>query len=212
MDVILKQDVEDLGQTGEIVHAAPGYARNYLFPRELAVAATPGNLKNLEHFMASAEKKRTAARAEAQSLADKVTALEIKIEARAGERNRLFGSVTNQDITDFINTALDLSLDKKKVKIHGNIKMLGKYTASVTVYPGLTVDKEIDVIAATGEAAKAPAEEVSPEIASSEETDLLAMTERPDDGLTVAEEEMAEDINEEDEAPSNDAETPKEES
>jgi large subunit ribosomal protein L9 len=197
MDVILKQDVEDLGQTGEIVHVAPGYARNYLFPRELAVAATPGNLKNLEHFMASAEKKRNAARAEAQSLADKVTALEIKIEARAGERNRLFGSVTNQDITDFINAALDLSLDKKKVKIHGNIKMLGKYTASVTVYPGLTVDKEIDVVAATGAAAEAPAEEVNTEIAASLEDQAPRNDVEAVEELTVAEEAMAEEINEE---------------
>jgi large subunit ribosomal protein L9 len=193
MDVILKQDVEDLGQTGEIVHAAPGYARNFLFPRDLAVAATKGNLKNLEHFMAAAEKKRNAERQEAQVLADKVAALEIKISARAGERNRLFGSVTAQDVADVVNAALGLAIDKKKVKIHGSIKMLGKYTVGITVYPGLTVEKDIDVIAATGEAAKAPEEEVAAEVASTPED----QEPRNDAELTVAEEEMAEEINEE---------------
>lgn len=193
MDVILKQDVEDLGQTGEIVHAAPGYARNFLFPRDLAVAATKGNLKNLEHFMAAAEKKRNAERAEAQGLADKIAALEIKIAARAGERNRLFGSVTAQDIADFVNAALGLSIDKKKVKVHGSIKTLGKYNVGITVYPGLAVEKEIDVIAATGEAAKASEEEAAAEAPAEVVEETVAVEEE----LTVAEEEMAEEINEE---------------
>ncbi len=147
MDVILKQDVDNLGQKGEVVHVAPGYARNFLFPRSLAVAATEGNVKNLQHFMAAAEKKREAEREDAQKIADKLAELEIKIEARAGEKNRLFGSVTGQQIADVINKAMDLKLDKKKVAAGSGIKLLGKHKVLVTVYPGMIVEKEIEVVA-----------------------------------------------------------------
>lgn len=150
MDVILKEDVDSLGQKGEIVHVAPGYARNFLFPRTLAVAATEGNVKNLKHFIASAEKKREAEREDAKAIAEKLGAVEIKIEAKAGEKNRLFGSVTGQQIADAINAVMDLKLDKKKVAAGGGIKMLGKHKVMVTVYPGVTVEKEIEVIATEG--------------------------------------------------------------
>lgn len=196
MDVILKQDVEDLGQTGEVVHVAPGYARNYLFPRDLAVAATKGNLKNLHDFMASAEKKRTAERDEAQALADKISALDIRIEARAGERNRLFGSVTNQDIADFVNAAMDLAIDKKKVKVHGSIKMLGKHSVAITVYPGLVVEKEIDIVAATG-ASEVASAEVAPLPEEQGPSNDGMVREEVVGELTVAEEAIAEEINEE---------------
>jgi large subunit ribosomal protein L9 len=150
MDVILKEDVENLGQKGEIIHVAPGYARNFLFPRTLAVAATEGNVKNLKHFIASAEKKRASEREDAQKLADKLAAAEIKIEAKAGEKNRLFGSVTGQQIADAINAVMGLKLDKKKIAAGGGIKMLGKHKVMVTVYPGVTVEKEIEVVAVEG--------------------------------------------------------------
>jgi large subunit ribosomal protein L9 len=150
MDVILKQDVDSLGQKGEVVHVAPGYARNFLFPRSLAVAATEGNVKNLQHFMAAAEKKRVVEREDAKKIADKLAELEIKIEARAGEKNRLFGSVTSQQIADVINAAMDLKLDKKKVAAGSGIKMLGKHKVIVTVYPGVTVEKEVEIVAAAG--------------------------------------------------------------
>ncbi len=158
MDVILKEDVDNLGQKGEVVHVAPGYARNFLFPRSLAVAATEGNVKNLQHFMAAAEKKREAEREEAKKVADKLAEAEIKIEARAGAKNRLFGSVTGQQIADAINKAMDLKLDKKKVAAGSGIKLLGKHKVLVTVYPGVVVEKEIEVIAAEGSELTEPVE------------------------------------------------------
>ncbi|MFH1736530.1 MAG: 50S ribosomal protein L9 [Actinomycetota bacterium] len=150
MDVILKQDVENLGQKGEVVRVAPGYARNFLFPRELAVAATEGNLNNLKHFIAAAEKKRDAERETARETAAKLEALDIRIAARTGEKGRLFGSVTGQDIADFTNAALDLSIGKHKVAAGGGIKTLGKHKVAITVYPGVIVEKEIEVVAAEG--------------------------------------------------------------
>ncbi len=163
MDVILKQDVDNLGLKGQVVHVAPGYARNFLFPRALAVAATEGNVKNLEHFIASAAKKQEAEREEAQKIADTLAALEIKIEARAGEKNRLFGSVTGQQIADVINQAMDLKLDKKKVAAGSGIKLLGKHKVMVTVYPGVTVEKEVEVVAsASSDLSEAVAKEEKP--------------------------------------------------
>ncbi len=151
MDVILKQDVESLGQKGEVVHVAPGYARNFLFPRLMAVAATAGNLRNLEHFIASAQKKREAEREAARQIADKLGAVEIKIEARAGEKNRLFGSVTAAQIADAVNAAMSLDIDKKKVEAGGGLKTLGKHKVKIHVYPGVVVEKEIEIVAIEGD-------------------------------------------------------------
>jgi large subunit ribosomal protein L9 len=171
MEVILKQDVEDLGQKGQVVKVAPGYARNFLFPRELAVQATSGNIRNLQHFMDAAEKKREAERSDAQKTADAITQLPVVIEAKAGEKNRLFGSVTAQDIADVINGGLSLSIDKKKINTAGSIKTLGKHKVLITVYPGLVIEKEIDVKAAAvqpGEETPEPEAPVAAEAAAKE--------------------------------------------
>ena len=174
MEVILKQDVDNLGQSGEVVRVAPGYARNFLFPKELAVQATRGNLKNLRQFMEAAEKKRNAERDEAQKIADQIAALDVVIEAKAGEKNRLFGSVTGQDVADFVNAALNLSIDKKKVNTAGPIKMLGRHKIMITVYPGLVIEKEILVSASAesvteAEAAPSPKEEPVEETVAAQE-------------------------------------------
>ncbi|MFA5867084.1 MAG: 50S ribosomal protein L9 [Actinomycetota bacterium] len=204
MDVILKEDVDNLGQKGQVVHVTPGYARNFLFARSLAVAATEGNIKNLQHFMAAAEKKREAAREEAKKVADKLAELEIKIEARAGEKNRLFGSVTGQQIADAINQAMDLKLDKKKVAAGSGIKLLGKHKVMVTVYPGVTVEKEIEVVASASSdpseavekeekpAKKARAAKKAPQSASRAESRDL-----PEEKVEVAPEEAPTEIIEE---------------
>lgn len=206
MDVILKEDVDNLGQKGEIVHVAPGYARNFLFPRTLAVAATEGNVKNLKHFIASAEKKREAEREDAQKIAEKLAAVEIKIEAKAGEKNRLFGSVTGQQIAEAINAVMGLKLDKKKVAAGGGIKMLGKHKVMVTVYPGVTVEKEIEVTASEtsepaaeekpkkskgAKKAKAAVEEAEAAPAETEEGPAEVMEESQESGDVSIEESTA---------------------
>ncbi len=203
MEVILKQDVDSLGQKGEVIRVAPGYARNFLIPRDLAVAATAGNMRNLRDFIASAEKKRVAEREDAQKLADKIAALTIKIEARAGEKNRLFGSVTGQDIADFVNAALDLSLDKKKINTAGGIKTLGKHAIRITVYPGVVVEQEIEVTPLAGtptEAELAAAAAETPETASITEVTLEAeapQAESRDEAKDLTETEADADITDE---------------
>lgn len=145
MKVILKEDVESVGLKGDIKEVADGFARNFLLPRSLAVAATPGNIRNLEKFRESAAKKKAIDKAEAEKLAETIKNLKIEIPARAGERNRLFGSVTAQDVADFIEKETGIKIDKKKVSLGGDIKLLGKHHGRVTVYPEVIAEIEVDV-------------------------------------------------------------------
>jgi len=146
MKVILKQDVETVGRKGEIKEVADGYARNFLFPRKMAVAATTSNISNLEHFRASAEKKHAVERDEAMKVAKQIEELELRITARAGEKNKLFGSVTSQQIADLLEEKGSIKLDKKKIDIPQDIKMLGKHKVRIHVYPEVFVDREIEVV------------------------------------------------------------------
>lgn len=198
MEVILKQDVDNLGQKGEVIRVAPGYARNFLIPRDLAVAATANNLKNLRDFIAASEKKRVAERDEAQQLADRIAALEVTIEARAGEKNRLFGSVTSQEIAEFVNAALELSIDKKKVNTAGGIKTLGKHIVRITVYPGVVVDKEIEVIAMAGVAEEAPSDTTTVENPTAE---AAAENAQPVEVIEESQETVAVEVTDEESNP-----------
>lgn len=146
MRVILKQDVETVGRKGEIKDVADGYARNFLFPRKMAVAATKGNISNLEHFRASAEKKHAVERDEATKLAKQIEDLELKIEARAGEKNKLFGSVTPHQIADLIKDLASIEIDKKKIDLAQDIKVLGRHKVRIHVYPEVFVDTEVEVV------------------------------------------------------------------
>lgn len=198
MEVILKQDVDNLGQKGEVIRVAPGYARNFLIPHDLAVAATANNLKNLRDFIAASEKKRVAERDEAQQLADRIAALEVTIEARAGEKNRLFGSVTSQEIAEFVNAALELSIDKKKVNTAGGIKTLGKHIVRITVYPGVVVDKEIEVIAMAGVAEEASSDTTTVENPTAE---AAAENAQPAEVIEESQETVAVEVTDEESNP-----------
>src|SRR3954469_21192576 len=100
MQVILKEDVHNLGQAGELVTVKPGFGRNFLIPQGKAVIATAGNVKEIEHHKKLIAAKNAQLAKDAQSIADKLGALEIQIERQAGEGDKLFGSVTSRDIVD----------------------------------------------------------------------------------------------------------------
>ncbi|MDO5717392.1 MAG: 50S ribosomal protein L9 [Tissierellia bacterium] len=148
MKVILKSDVKGLGKAGELVDAKTGYARNFLFPRKLAVEATPENKAEWEKEQEELKKKRAEERAEAEKLKEKLEKGSVKINAKAGKGDRIFGSITSQDIADAIKAQNGIEIDKKKVELKDNIKEVGEYTVQVRVYPELTasvkvlVDKE----------------------------------------------------------------------
>jgi len=145
MKVILRQDYENLGRMGDIVEVKDGYARNFLIPRKIALPATPGNIKMVE-----TEKKQKAFKLEreklnAQKLAEKLNGLEIVIPMRAGENERLFGSVTAQMIADEISK-MGIEVDRKKILLDEPIKMLGSYEVPIKLHPDVSVKIKVNVV------------------------------------------------------------------
>jgi large subunit ribosomal protein L9 len=126
MDVILREDVPNLGTMGEVVKVKPGYARNYLLPRGMAVEASRRNLASLEHEKKLIEVKRERERKAARAEADRLEGLVLEILARAGEEDRLYGSVTNLDIERHL-AARGIKVDRRRIDLDDPIKRLGTY-------------------------------------------------------------------------------------
>ena len=144
MKVILQADVNGLGKKGEVKNVAPGYARNHLVPRGLALEATPQRLKEWDRkrnkIEAEAEQQESNARAQAEKMKD----LEITVKQAAGEGGRLFGSVTSSDIAAELKKS-GFEVDKKKIELPESIKSVGKYTVSVRLFPGVKVNLSLSV-------------------------------------------------------------------
>ncbi|MGO8670671.1 MAG: 50S ribosomal protein L9 [Capsulimonadaceae bacterium] len=147
MKVILLHDIDNQGKQGEVITVAEGYARNYLFPRKLAVEATGGPLKNLQirHALEErrAEKLLHGATRTAELLADKVITLTVK----AGANARLYGRVTSQDIAEAVDRDLHIKVDKRKVALIDPIKALGEYQVPIKLHRDLTVPIKVTVVA-----------------------------------------------------------------
>ncbi len=146
MKVVLLQDVKDLGKKGELVNASDGYARNFLFPRKLAVEATAGRLKELEDKKSSERNKKEMELKAAKELADKLKKIEICFKTKAGENGKLFGSITGKDVADAIKAQHKIAVDKKKVVLHEAIKALGTYEVEIKVYPEVSAKVNVKVI------------------------------------------------------------------
>lgn len=132
MEVILREDVPHLGAMGEIVKVRPGFARNYLLPRGLAAEASRRNVAALEHQRRLVEVKRERERKVALGVADKIEGLVLEVRARAGEEERLYGSVTNMDIEKLLQER-GLKVDRRRVDLADPIKRLGTYRITITV-------------------------------------------------------------------------------
>jgi large subunit ribosomal protein L9 len=132
MEVILQEDVENLGHIGDIVKVRDGYGRNFLLPRGLAIEASRRNIHMLEHQKRLAAAKKERVQKEATSLSQKIAALSLTIPARAGEEERLFGSVTNQDIERALQVQ-GVTIDRRRILLAEPIKQLGTYTVPVNL-------------------------------------------------------------------------------
>jgi large subunit ribosomal protein L9 len=132
MQVILRDDVPNLGRPGDVVRVRPGYARNFLLPRNLAVEANPKNLRAFEHEKRLALMRREAKRAEALKTKDRLEQLTIEIAARAGEAGKLFGSVTNIDIERALG-GQGISVDRRRILLAEPIKELGEFVVPVRI-------------------------------------------------------------------------------
>ena len=146
MKVILKQDVKDVGEKGKIVNVSDGFARNFLFPRKLAVAVTKSTMKSYNIEQKDHEKKEKRALTRAKEKADKLSKLNFRIGAKSGEEGKLFGSVTSQDLVDIVKKEADFELSKKKLQMEDHIKFLGKYTAKYKLMKGVVATINFEVV------------------------------------------------------------------
>jgi large subunit ribosomal protein L9 len=144
MDIILREDVENLGSRGDMVKVAPGYARNFLLPRRLAVAATDANRKIVEQERQAHLRKEAKAQGEAEELGKLVSAVTITVARKAGENDQLFGSVTAADIADKL-AAQNYSIDRKKIHLEEPIRTLGEHKVAIRLHKNVSVDVTVNV-------------------------------------------------------------------
>jgi large subunit ribosomal protein L9 len=145
MEIILQEDVENLGQIGDVVKVRAGFARNYLLPRGLALEANRRNLRVLEHQkrLVAAKKERTVS--QAQTLSTQLAAINVVVTARAGEEDRLFGSVTNLDIEKALK-AQGIEVDRKKILLAEPLKQLGTHTVPIQLSGGVRGNITVQVV------------------------------------------------------------------
>lgn len=146
MKLILQENIEHLGQIGDIVKVAPGYARNYLLPKGFAIEATEKNAKALEHAKRQLAYKKNKTLEAAKQLVAKLEALSINLTHQAGEEGKLFGSVTNMEIAAFLKEN-GVEVDRKKIALTEPIKQLGEYSVLVKVHPEVTATLKVQVSA-----------------------------------------------------------------
>jgi large subunit ribosomal protein L9 len=144
MEVILREDIEKLGSRGEVVKVAPGYARNFLIPKRLAVAATASNKKIVEQERQAHLRKEATLKGQAEELGKLMANLQIVIKQKAGENDHLFGSVTAQDIANALE-AQKYSIDRKKIVLDEPIKQLGDYKVTVKLHKEVSVEIPVSV-------------------------------------------------------------------
>src|SRR3954469_25694148 len=141
-EVILKEHVEHLGSRGEVVKVANGYARNFLFPRKLALAVTAENKRQIERERAKAEAKEGEERELAQALAQQLEALDVEIARRVGEHNTLYGSVTTADVAEAL-AAKDFTIDRRKIQLADPIKTIGEHVLPVKLHRDVTAQLKL---------------------------------------------------------------------
>ncbi|MCQ2474408.1 MAG: 50S ribosomal protein L9 [Clostridia bacterium] len=144
MKVVLTQDVKGLGKKGELVTAAEGYARNFLFPRKLAMEANAQAMSELKNREASEKFKHDTEVANAKAAAAKLEGKTVRLSAKAGANGKLFGSVTAKDVADAISNEFKIELDKRKVTVE-DIKVFGTYPVEVKLYNGISASMYVTV-------------------------------------------------------------------
>lgn len=144
MKVILKQDIKDVGKVGEMVNVAAGYARNFLFPRKLAAEATEKRVREFEHWKRVSESRQKKAMADRKAMLDKIATIPLVFQLNAGEEDKLFGSVTNKDISDAFEKH-GFIVDKRDIVLEEPIKVLGQHKATIKMGEGLEQEVAITV-------------------------------------------------------------------
>ncbi len=161
-NVLLREDVENLGARGEIVKVKAGYARNYLLPRKLAVQATAGNVKQIEGERKALMKREATDRAHAEGQAALLRGLTLDFERKVGEHGMLYGSVTSMDIAESLR-AQGYEIDRRRINLREAIKEPGEFTVSVRLHRDVTVELPVRVTPEGGTPAPAQTEAAAPD-------------------------------------------------
>jgi large subunit ribosomal protein L9 len=135
MEVLLLKDLKELGQAGDVKRVAEGYARNYLIPRGLAVMATPGAIKQAEKQRQAAARRQVKELSQAQALAQALDGLTVTFQARAGESDRLYGSITNANIAEALEEQVGQEVDRRKIDLEEPLKQLGTHAVTIRLAP-----------------------------------------------------------------------------
>ncbi|MCL2165787.1 MAG: 50S ribosomal protein L9 [Clostridiales bacterium] len=145
MKVILLEDVKGSGKKGQAINVAEGYARNFLIPRKLAIEATAANMKELERQQHVREEKKATELSKAKEMAEALNDLEIRVPAKTGGGQKLFGAVTNKDIGDVLEQTYGIIVDRRKIEFKGNIRTLGEHEVVIRLHSDVVLTKTIIV-------------------------------------------------------------------
>ena len=146
MKVILLDNIKGVGKKDEIINAADGYARNYLFPKKLAVEANSENLSKLNNKKEAASYKKDVEKKNAEELAQRLKGIMLKVKVKSGENGKIFGGVTAKEISENLRVQYDLDIDKKKIELKDTIKTIGEFTVPIKLYEGVIGSLKVDVI------------------------------------------------------------------
>ena len=137
MKVILKENIKSIGKKDEVINVSDGYARNYLFAKNLAVEATPGNLAKLQTKKDSADYKKSQEKQEAEKVADKLSKITLEFKVKAGENGKIFGGISSKEIAEKLEQDYQIKVDKKKIELKEPIKILGVKRVEIKLFEGV---------------------------------------------------------------------------
>lgn len=147
MKVILKADIKGVGKKDEIINASDGYARNFLFPKNLAVEANNENISKWKAKQKSAQYQKQQEKEEAMKIADKLSKISVRIQVKAGENGKIFGGVSSKEIAEVLEKQYRISVDKKKIDLKEPIKTLGIRTVEIKLFEGVIGKVKVDILA-----------------------------------------------------------------
>lgn len=146
MKVILLDNIKGVGKKDDVINASDGYARNFLFPKKLAVEANAENMSKLNNKKEAANYKKDVEKQNAEELAKKIKGIMLKIKVKAGENGKIFGGVTAKEISENLKEQYKILIDKKKIELKDTIKTLGEFNITIKLYEGVIANLKVEVI------------------------------------------------------------------
>ncbi len=146
MKVILLEDIKGVGKKDQVINASDGYARNFLFAKNKALEATPNNLKQLEHRKKAEEDRKAEEYAKAKELSGKIDDISVTIAVKTGNNGKLFGAVTNKEISSALKEQHNLDIDKKKIVVNDSIKAIGEKTVDIKLHTKVTAKLSVKIV------------------------------------------------------------------